>query len=65
MSEPYIPPERRGSLDAPPRETHCPYCQSANIAVPPKRSPSAYSRCTSCGQMWHPDRLPVRNGFRR
>jgi len=59
MSERYISSERRPSIDAQPHDTRCPYCRSSDIAVPAKLSPSSYSRCESCGQMWHPDRLPV------
>lgn len=41
----------------------CPYCQSTHVVAPTTRS--TYSRCDSCGQVWHPDRLPQKSGGRR
>jgi RNA polymerase subunit RPABC4/transcription elongation factor Spt4 len=45
-------------------QLHCPYCHSTDVRVPAKQSASTYRRCESCGQLWHPDRLPA-NANRR
>jgi hypothetical protein len=58
--------DRSSSAVAPPsQQPRCPYCHSAEVIVPAKPSPSAYLRCESCGQLWHPDRLSSRAGGRR
>jgi ribosomal protein L37AE/L43A len=41
------------------QEPRCPYCLSADIASKPLQ-PASYWRCETCGQLWHPNRLPAR-----
>ena len=36
----------------------CPYCASTAVVTSQKPSALSYCRCDTCGQLWHPDRLP-------
>jgi len=36
--------------------TRCPFCR-AKLAPALTRLKSAYLRCDTCGQIWHPERL--------
>ncbi len=66
MSDFYSSSNPSASLLEPQAEQpRCPYCHSADVRVPAKQSASTYQRCESCGQLWHPDRLPANAGRRR
>jgi hypothetical protein len=58
-----VPVDRDPSLvNADAEPARCPYCESLHVSLPRKPSASTYSRCDTCGQLWHPERLPLRGG---